>query len=81
VIIVTILFRQYLFSYVLSVSAGLGMMVEYLVHTFQEFPTMAGAFANTLILILGFVSGIVAQIIISKKPTRITGDTYPEILD
>jgi hypothetical protein len=81
VIIVAILFRQYLFCYVLTVSAGLGLMVEYLVRSFQEFPTMAGSFANTLILILGFVSGIVTQIIKSKKHTRITGDTYPEILD
>lgn len=77
VIIVAILFRQYLFSYVFTVSAGLGLMVEYLMRSIQEFPTMAGAFANTLILILGFVSGIIAQII-SKKHTRITDDTNPE---
>jgi hypothetical protein len=62
VVIAAILFRQYLFSYLFTASACFGLIIEYLIRSSQEFPTMGGAFANTLILILGFAIGVIAQI-------------------
>jgi hypothetical protein len=62
--IIAILLRQYLFSYIFIIAAGLGLAVEYLVHLSQTSPSMQGAFVNTLIIVLGFIIGVVSQIIL-----------------
>jgi hypothetical protein len=62
--ILAILLRQYLFSYIFIIAAGLGLVVEYLVHLSQASPIMQGAYVNTLIIVLGFIIGVVAQIIL-----------------
>ncbi|MBE0410928.1 MAG: hypothetical protein IBX69_14505 [Anaerolineales bacterium] len=63
-----VLLRQYLFSYIFISAAGLGLIVEYLIHLSQTSPSMQGAFVNTLIIILGFIIGAVAQIILKFTP-------------
>ncbi|MFU8771558.1 MAG: hypothetical protein ACNA8H_03950 [Anaerolineales bacterium] len=60
---VGILLRLYLFSYLFISAAALGLVVEYLIHLSQASPTMQGAFVNTLIIVMGFITGVVAQII------------------
>ena len=64
--IVAILFRQYLFGYIFITSSGLGLIIEYIIHLSQENPSMIGAFLNTLLIISGFLIGIIAQIIVKK---------------
>lgn len=61
--IVAILFRQYLFSYIFTTSAGLGLVIEYIIHLSQENPIMKGAFFNTLIIFLGFIIGVMMQFV------------------
>ncbi len=65
--IIAILFRQYIFSYIFVSSAALGLIVEYIIHYHQPEPTMKGAFVNTLIICLGFVIGVVVQIVVIRS--------------
>jgi peptidoglycan/LPS O-acetylase OafA/YrhL len=65
--IIAILFRQYIFSYIFVSSAALGLIVEYIIHCHQPEPTMKGAFVNTLIICLGFIIGVVVQIVVTRN--------------
>jgi peptidoglycan/LPS O-acetylase OafA/YrhL len=65
--IIAILFRQYIFSYIFVSSAALGLIVEYIIHYHQPEPTMKGAFVNTLIICLGFMIGVVVQIVVIRN--------------
>ena len=62
-----ILFRQYIFSYIFISSAALGLIVEYVFHVHQPEPTMKGALVNTLIICLGFIIGVVVQIVVTRN--------------
>lgn len=70
VAIVAILFGQYIFSHIFISSAALGLIIEYIIRLHQGYPTMRGAFANTLIIGLGFLIGVVVQIVVrrTRKP-------------
>jgi len=65
--IIAIVFRQYIFSYIFVSSAALGLIVEYIIHCHQPEPTMKGAFVNTLIICLGFMIGVVVQIVVIRN--------------
>ena len=65
--IIAILFRQYIFSYIFVSSAALGLIVEYIIHYHQPEPTMKGAVVNTLIICLGFMIGVVVQIVVIRS--------------
>jgi hypothetical protein len=65
--IIAILFRQYIFSYIFVSSAALGLIVEYIIHCHQAEPSMKGGVVNTLIICLGFVIGVVVQIVIARN--------------
>jgi hypothetical protein len=65
--IIAIVFRQYIFSYIFVSSAALGLIVEYIIHYQQPEPTMKGAFVNTLIICLGFIIGVVVQIVVTRN--------------
>ena len=65
--IVAILFRQYILSYIFVSSAALGLIVEYVIHLHQPEPTMKGALVNTLIICLGFIIGVVVQIVVTRN--------------
>jgi len=76
--IIAILFRQYVFSYIFVSSAALGLIVEYLIHYYQAEPSMKGAVVNTLIICLGFLIGVVVQVVVIRsrrhsvsKPTKL----------
>jgi len=76
--IIAILFRQYIFSYIFVSSAALGLIVEYVIHYYQAEPSMKGAVVNTLIICLGFMIGVVVQIVVIRsrrhsisKPTKL----------
>ena len=62
-----ILLGKYAFGYIFTLAAGLGLILEYLTHLSREQPTMEGAFLNTLLLVLGFLGGILGQIAFKKK--------------
>ena len=69
--IIAILFRQYIFSYIFVSSAALGLIVEYIIHCRQQpEPTMEGAVVNTLIICLGFMIGVVVQIVVIRSRRR-----------
>ena len=69
--IIAILFRQYIFSYIFVSSAALGLIVEYIIHCHQQpEPTMKGAVVNTLIICLGFIIGVVVQIVVMRSRRR-----------
>ena len=58
------------FGNTVIVFAGVGIIAEYLVHIFNKpYPNMSGAFLNTLILLAGFIVGIVFQIWSTSKKT------------
>lgn len=63
---VAILFRQYIFAYIFTFSAGLGLIIEYVVRFSQETPTMKGAFIRTLFMITRFITGIMVQIVLQE---------------
>ncbi len=66
--VIAILFRQYIFSHIFVSSAALGLIVEYMIHLYhQPYPTMEGAFVNALIIRLGFVIGVVVQILVTRS--------------
>lgn len=65
--IIAIVFRQYIFSYIFVSSAALGLIVEYIIHYYQAEPSMKGAVVNTLIICLGFVIGVVVQIVVIRN--------------
>ena len=66
--IIAILFRQYIFSYIFVSSAALGLIVEYIIRYHQQPEvTMKGAVVNTLIICLGFIIGVVAQIVVTRN--------------
>jgi hypothetical protein len=66
--VIAVLFRQYIFSYIFVSSAALGLIVEYMIHLYhQPYPTMEGAFVNTLIICLGFIIGVVVQIVVTRN--------------
>ena len=65
--IIAILFRQYIFSYIFVSSAALGLIVEYIIHCYKPEPTMKGALVNTLIICLGFIIGVVVQIVVTRN--------------
>lgn len=66
VVIGAIMFRQYIFGYIFTAAACLGLILEYITHLRQPDPTMSGAFLNTLVVALGFFVAIIVQIIVSK---------------
>lgn len=65
-VITAILFKQYIFGYIFIISAGLGLITEYIIHLNPQNPNMSGAFLNTLIIFLGFIIGVIVQIFIKK---------------
>ena len=65
--IIAIVFRQYIFSHIFVSSAALGLIVEYIIHVYQEYPSMKGAVVNTLIICLGFIIGVVVQIVVTRN--------------
>jgi len=68
--VIAIVFRQYIFSYIFVSSAALGLIVEYIIHYHQPEPTMEGAFVNTLIICLGFTTGVIVQIFVIRNRRR-----------
>ena len=67
VAIVAMLFRQRMFGYIFSGAAIVGLLVEYLIHMSQEYPTMKGAFVNTVIVGVGLILGIAVQVIVTRR--------------
>lgn len=66
---VATIFSKKVFADTIVISAGVGLGAEYLVHIYNRHrPNMAGGFLNTLILLLGFILGIVLQILSNRKP-------------
>ncbi len=65
-----ILFRQFIFGHIFIAGAYLGLVMEYIIHVNQANPTMSGAFVNTLIIVLGFIIGIFAQIAVARTRRR-----------
>jgi len=70
VAIAAILFGQYIFSYIFITAAALGLTIEYIIHVYQEYPSMKGAVVNTLIICLGFTIGVVVQIVVIRSRRR-----------
>ena len=64
VVLVILLFGQYVVGYFLAASAAVGLIAEYVVHTVQTQPTMGGAFLNIAIVLFGLVTGIVIQVVV-----------------
>jgi hypothetical protein len=76
--LIAIVFRQYIFSYIFVSSAALGLIVEYIIHYYQAEPSMKGGVVNSLIICLGFVIGVVVQVVVIRsrrhsvnKPTKL----------
>ena len=68
IILISILFKQFIFSYIFTSSVVIGLIVEYLIHQQnQTYPNMKGAFSNTAILLIGVVVGIVIQLFFKRK--------------
>jgi len=66
--VIASLLDKAVFADVIIVSAGVGLISEYLVHIANEaHPNMSGAFLNTVILLFGIVLGVLLQILNSKK--------------
>jgi len=66
--VIAIVFRQYIFSYIFVSSAALGLIVEYIIRYHQQPEvTMKGAVVNTLIICLGFIIGVVVQIVVTRN--------------
>jgi hypothetical protein len=62
--IIAIIFRQYIFGYIFIISVECGLTAEYIIHLNQRnHPTMAGAFVNTFVICLGFIIGVIVQIV------------------
>ena len=59
---------KYVFGYTFTIASSMGLTVEYVYHLKNiETPNMSGAFANILILCIGMLLGIFAQIIVGKS--------------
>jgi len=73
VAIAAILFGQYIFSYIFTTAAALGLTIEYIIHVYQEYPSMKGAVVNTLLICLGFIVGVVVQIVVKRARNKREG--------
>ncbi len=73
VAIAAILFGQYIFSYIFITAAALGLTIEYIIHVYQEYPSMKGAVVNTLLICLGFIVGVVVQIVVKRARNKREG--------
>ncbi len=61
--VIAALFGKIIFGNTVIIFVGVGIIAEYLVHLFRgPHPNMSGAFLNTIILLAGFILGIVLQI-------------------
>lgn len=66
--VIAALLGKVVFANVTIIFAGIGLIAEYLVHTFNKsHPNMSGAFLNTLILLVGVIVGVVLQILTTRK--------------
>lgn len=66
--VIAALLGKVVFANVTIIFAGIGLIAEYLVHTFNKsHPNMSGAFLNTLILLFGVILGVMLQILSTKK--------------
>lgn len=66
--VIAALFGKIIFGNTVIIFAGVGIIAEYLVHIFNKpYPNMSGAFLNTIILLAGFIVGIVLQIWSARK--------------
>ncbi|MGE4276105.1 MAG: hypothetical protein AB7E30_02875 [Lawsonibacter sp.] len=55
--------KKYWVGHVVLISAELGLISEYVIHVMHlDRPTMAGAFLNVLVIIIGLIAGILLQI-------------------
>ncbi len=74
IFIISVLFiilKQYYAGYIFLVSAGIGLLLEYIVSlSHVGRPNMSGAFLNTVVLLFGGVIGITTQIVITKKKVK-----------
>ncbi len=68
--VIATLLGKVVFANVTIIFAGIGLISEYLVHTFNKsHPNMSGAFLNSLILLVGLILGVVLQILSNRKYT------------
>ena len=67
VVLLALLFRQYIFGYIFTASICLGLIGEYIIHLSQENPSMRGGFLNVFILFSGAIIGIIFQILVKKQ--------------
>ena len=66
--VIAALLGKDVFANVTIIFAGIGLISEYLVHTFNKsHPNMSGAFLNTLILLVGVILGVALQILSNRK--------------
>lgn len=65
---IAILLDYTLFGQVFLIASLLGLIAEYTVHIKQGFePTIAGAFTNNTIIMLGFIVGFIIQMYMKTK--------------
>jgi len=70
--VIAALFGKIIFGNIVIIFAGVGIIAEYLVNLFRgPHPNMSGAFLNTIILLAGFIVGIVLQIWSTSKKSDI----------
>ncbi|MGI6112550.1 MAG: hypothetical protein ACOYEJ_00335 [Mahellales bacterium] len=66
--VIAALLGKVVFANVTIIFAGIGLISEYLVHTYNKsHPNMSGALLNTLILLVGVILGVVLQILSTRK--------------
>ncbi|MFI3225870.1 MAG: hypothetical protein R3Y09_00560 [Clostridia bacterium] len=63
-----IIFKKYYIGHIFLISAELGLIAEYIFHLISaDNPNLSGAFLNMIILAIGLIVGIIAQIYKSKN--------------
>lgn len=65
---IEILFKKYYVGHIVLLTSEIGLVLDYIVHLSNGAkPNMFGGFLNTFVLAIGFIIGVVIQIIIDKK--------------
>lgn len=64
------IYKKVLFSTILLTSATLGLAMEYVLYlTNKPYSNMSGAIFNTSLIVIGFVLGIIIQILYTRSKT------------
>lgn len=67
IIVLAILFKQSIFSYIFTSSAVIGLLLEYFIHRNSANPNMRAAFLNTIILFIGAILGVIIQLFLRGR--------------